>query len=117
LEIREKVLDPLHPNLATTYGNKGVVYLTQGKYEEALNWFDKALEICEKVLDPLHPNLATTYSNIGFAYKGMKNYEKALEYYDKALPGFIKHFGKNSEKVIYLEIDIKSVKLSIKYKN
>lgn len=79
--------------------------------------YDKALEIREKVLDPLHPDLANTYGCIGLAYKGMKNYEKALEYLEKALPGVIKHYGKNSETVIRMEIDIKSVKLSIKYKN
>ena len=117
LEIQEKVLDPLHPDLALLYNNKGLVYFEQGKYEEAIKWLDKALEIEEKVLDSLHPDLANTYANIGLAYKGMKNYEKALEYLEKALPGFIKHYGKNSEKVISLELDIKSVKLSIKYKN
>ena len=117
LEIREKVLDSLHPDLAQSYNNIGGVYFDQGKYEEALKLYYKALEIAEKVLDPLHPELATIYGNIGFAYKGMKNYEKALEYLEKALPGFIKHYGKNSEKVIDLEIKIKSVKLSIKYKN
>ena len=117
LEIFEKVLDQLHPNLATTYNNKGTVYRDQGKYEEALKLYDKALEIREKVLDPLHPDLANTYGCIGLAYKGMKNYDKALEYLEKALPGVIKHYGKNSETVIRMEIDIKSVKLSIKYKN
>ena len=117
LEIREKVLDLLSPDLATSYNNKGGVYLNQGKYEEAMKWYDKALEIEEKVLDPLHPDLAKSYGSIGLAYKGMKNYEKALEYLEKALPGFIKHYGKNSEKVIWLEIEIKSLKLSIKYKN
>ena len=117
LEIRKKVLDPLSPALATSYSNIGGVYSKQGKYEEALKWYDKALAIEEKVLDQLHPDLATSYYNIGFTYKGMKNYEKALEYYEKALPGFIKHYGKNSEDVIGLEIDIKSLKLSIKYKN
>ena len=75
------------------------------------------MEIQEKVLDPLHPDLAATYNNIGFAYEGMKNYDKAMEYLEKALPGFIKSYGKNSEEVIDLELDIKSVKLSIKYKN
>ena len=117
LEIEEKVLDPLHPDLARTYHNIGGVYLNQGKYEEAMKWYDKALEIQEKVLVPLHPELADTYANIGIAYKGMKNYEEALEYYEKAFPGVIKHYGKNSEEVIYLEIEIKSVKLSLKYKN
>ena len=117
LEIQEQVLDPLSPDLANSYFNKGNLYHTKGNYEEAMKWFDKALEIREKVLDTLSPDLAGTYGLIGLDYKGMKNYEKALEYYEKALPGFIKHYGKNSEKVIWLEIEIKSVKLSIKYKN
>ena len=115
--LQEKYLEPLHPDLATTYNIIGIVYLESGNLEEAMKWYDKALEIREKVLDTLSPDLANTYNNIGLAYKGMKNYEKALEYFEKALPGFIKHYGKNSEEVIDSELDIKSVKLSIKYKN
>lgn len=42
LEIREKVLDPLHPSLATTYNNIGFAYACMKNYEEALEHFEKA---------------------------------------------------------------------------
>ena len=101
--ICEKVLDPLSPDLATTYNNIGNVYLAQGKNEEALKWLDKALAIREKVLDPLHPDLASSYSNIGVAYVGMKIYEEALEYFEKALPGYIKSYGEKHKNTNILK--------------
>ena len=109
LAIYEKVLDPLSPDLAISYNNKGVAYLNQGKYEEAMKWLDKALAIKEKVSDPLSPDLAMLYATIGLTYAGMKNYDKALEYFNKALPGFIKAYGEENDDVIFLKQKIKEL--------
>ncbi len=43
LEIKEKVLDPLSPDLAITYYNKGGVYFEMGNYDKVLEYFNKAL--------------------------------------------------------------------------
>ena len=83
--LQEKYLEPLHPNLARTYNEIGLVYLESGKYEEAMKWIDKALEIFEKVLDPLSHYLATTYNNKGCVYLDQGKYEEALKFLDKAL--------------------------------
>ena len=83
--LQEKYLEPLHPDLATTYNNIGFVYLWQNYNDEALKWFDKALEIQEKVLDPLSPALATSYNNKGIVYINKNKDEEALNLIDKAL--------------------------------
>ena len=83
--LQEKYLEPLHPDLATTYHEMGFVYLESGKYEEAMKWIDKALEIFEKVLDPLSPDLAIIYNNKGLVYSDQGKNEEAMKWIDKAL--------------------------------
>jgi tetratricopeptide (TPR) repeat protein len=57
----------------------------QGKYQEAIELFEKALEIYQKILPPNHPSLGASYDNIGAVYGKMGDYKKALSYYEKAL--------------------------------
>ena len=85
LIIEEQVLNPLSPSLATTYSNMGDLYGKQGKYDEALKLFEKALKIREQVLDPLSPRLAISYNNIGLAYHKKGNNDEALKWLEKAV--------------------------------
>ena len=66
-------------------------------YDQALEYYGKALDIVEKVLGKEHPDTATTYNNIAGVYdnKGDKDsLNLALEYHRKALGTFEKVFGK-----------------------
>ena len=54
LAIYEKVLGAEHPDIATSYNNIGAVYVHQGDYSKALEYFFKALAIREKVFGPEH---------------------------------------------------------------
>ena len=47
--------------MAATYNNMAIVYDSQGKYDEVLEYYNKALEIRLKKLDNDHPNVAGTY--------------------------------------------------------
>ena len=85
LDIREKVLDPEHPDTAATYNNMALVYKRQGEYGKALEWYGKALGISEKILGTEHPSTATTYNNMAGVYDSKGEYDKALEWYGKAL--------------------------------
>ena len=58
---------------------------SQGNYDKALEYYNKALEIDLSVHGDRHPNVATCYNNIGGVYDSQGNYDKALEYYNKAL--------------------------------
>ena len=63
----------------------GYIKDNQGRYTEALEYYEKDLEIMKKTLPANHPNLATSYNNIGLVYKSMGEYSKALEYCEKSL--------------------------------
>jgi len=56
----------------------------QGKYVEAIEFYEKSLEIEQNILPPNHPDLGGSYNNIGNVYVGMGEYSKALSFYEKA---------------------------------
>ncbi|CAF4300478.1 unnamed protein product [Adineta steineri] len=67
------------------HGQLGSVKYTQGKYEEALTFYEKALTIKQSSLPPNHIDLAPSYNNIGLVHDKMGNYPKALSFHDKVL--------------------------------
>ena len=63
----------------------GSVLDDQGKYPEALEYYNKPLEIKAKVHGQDRPLVASTYNNIGEVYRHQAKYLEALEMYDKSL--------------------------------
>ncbi|CAF0851251.1 unnamed protein product [Adineta steineri] len=70
---------------APIYGQLGSIKDDQGKYQEALTYYEKSLAIKQKTLPSNHPDLGTSYNNIGLVYYRMGDYPKALSYYGKDL--------------------------------
>jgi tetratricopeptide (TPR) repeat protein len=66
---------------ASIYNQIGGAKDSQGKYEEAIEYYEKSIEIERKSLPPNLSNLANSYNNIGVVYDEMGEYSKALEYY------------------------------------
>jgi tetratricopeptide (TPR) repeat protein len=62
-------------NLASTYGNIGLVYSDQGNLEKALEMYMKCLNIEKAHYGDNNFNLASTYSNIGSVYSDQGNLE------------------------------------------
>lgn len=83
--IREKVLPPEHPGLATSYNNLAGAYHALGDFQKCVEHLEKALSIWEKVLPPEHPALATSYNNLAVTYGALGEHQKNLEYHQKAL--------------------------------
>jgi tetratricopeptide (TPR) repeat protein len=67
------------------YHYLGWIKMDQGKYTEAITYYEKSLKIGQKTLPANHPDLASSYNNIGGVYDNMGEYAKALSYYGKAL--------------------------------
>jgi tetratricopeptide (TPR) repeat protein len=64
LEIREKLLGPQHPDVATTLNNLAELYYHTERYEEALSLLERSLKIFESKLGPANQNFKTTEQNI-----------------------------------------------------
>jgi tetratricopeptide (TPR) repeat protein len=64
--------------------SKGVKLLRRGKYQEAIECFDKVLEIDPNHADAL-TNKAGALNNMGVALQKQGWYQEAMNYYNKAL--------------------------------
>jgi Tetratricopeptide repeat/Protein of unknown function (DUF2914) len=62
--VQEKTLGPLHPDLANTLNNLGVVCEMTGNPVDAEQCFRRAVAIATAVLEPDHPFVATSQKNL-----------------------------------------------------
>jgi Protein of unknown function (DUF2914)/Tetratricopeptide repeat len=62
--LQEASLGPLHPDLANTLNNLGIVSEIIGKPDEAERFFRRAFAIATAVLEPDHPFVATSRKNL-----------------------------------------------------
>ena len=63
-DLQEASLGPLHPDLANTLNNLGVVCEITDKPADAERCFRRAYEIANAVLEPDHPFVATSRKNL-----------------------------------------------------
>ena len=81
----------LKPDFSEAYNDMGVLYSLQGKVDEALECFNKAVK------NILYRTPHFAYHNMGLVYFKMKDYSRAIEFYKKALsvsPGYVEaYFG------------------------
>jgi tetratricopeptide (TPR) repeat protein len=85
LEIRQKTLPAVHPDLAMSNNNIGDAYKGLGENSKALLYYEKGLQMRQEIFSSDHPDLATSYNNIGDLYNDMTEYTKALSFYEIAL--------------------------------
>ena len=63
--------------------NIGLIYKHQGDFDNAINYYEKALELSESVDD--NEGIAKSYNNIANICRNQGNYAKAIDLYMKAL--------------------------------
>ncbi|CAF3701843.1 unnamed protein product [Rotaria sp. Silwood1] len=63
----------------------GNVKHSQGKYNEAIKFFNDSLKISQKTIDSNPLTLAAIYNNMGCAYNKMHKYSDVLSSYERAL--------------------------------
>merc|ERR1711965_254410 len=90
----------------------GEVYRSQGKYDEALEYYNKDLEINLKKLGNDHPDVARTYNNMALVYDSQGKYDEALEHYNKSLEIRLKKLGNDHPDVADTKYNI-----ALLYKN
>lgn len=84
----------LDPSFSEAYTNFGSLRMLQGRYQEAISYFEKA------IANPLYVNTHLALTNMGWAYYQLGDKEKALEYLHKAL----KENARASKALIYLAL-------------
>jgi len=80
VEIFEKLIktdEKFKEELAEAYHNRGTVHSAKGKYDLAIQDYNKAIEI--------NPKLAVAYSNRGSAHSSKGEYDLAIQDFDEAI--------------------------------
>lgn len=94
IEMYVRVLGLLHKDTATAHHNLGLFYDTiQGRHNEAIEQYSRALAIKEVLYGPKHDTLAITLSNLGMIYEHQDLHHKALERFLRAIEIKEKTFG------------------------
>jgi Tfp pilus assembly protein PilF len=81
---------PWAPTILTTLAtvhNMASVFDSQGKYDDALEWYRRALSGQEQALGSDHPSTLTTVHNMASVFDSQGKYDDALEWYRRALSG------------------------------
>jgi len=92
LAIRERVLGPKHPDVATSLTSLGRTLCEMNRPEEALPIFNRAIDITAEALGPQHVDMALqlagraeTLNLLGRYAAAVRNAERALGIYEKAI--------------------------------
>ncbi|CAM9481721.1 unnamed protein product, partial [Ectocarpus sp. 12 AP-2014] len=80
--IREKVLGPEHPDVATSVNNRA--WLLCKQYAEAEPLFERSQSVRENVLDPEHVDVATTLNGRAVLCHCEVRYSKAESLYERS---------------------------------
>ncbi|KAF3240648.1 hypothetical protein TWF128_011263 [Orbilia oligospora] len=75
--------------------NIALVFSKQGKYDEAMQWYERALAGREKALGKDHPSTLSTVHNIAAVFSNQGKYDEAMQWYERALAGKEKALGKD----------------------
>ncbi len=75
------------PDFEAAYNDLGNVYFNLGKYQDAINNFQKVLDTSKNdtLKNAVKFNMSLAYTNLGQAADKVKNYKKAIEYLNKAV--------------------------------
>src|SRR6266545_3505182 len=93
LEIRERLLGPDHPDVATAINSLAILHRQKGQYAKAEQLCRRSLAIREKTLGPDHPDVASSLNGLGTLYHNRGECAKAEPFYQRALAIWEKALG------------------------
>jgi eukaryotic-like serine/threonine-protein kinase len=85
LALRERLLPPGHPAIASSWKTLGQIALREGEAPEAVRCLDRALDLREKALGPDHPDVATILTTLGNAHMRLGDDQRAEALLRRAL--------------------------------
>lgn len=78
-----------YPEECMAYNNLGAIYLNQGFYKDAMQYYMQARAVAEK--NNLIAELISTYINLSVCYKNLLDYDNSLLFLEKARVLSLKH--------------------------
>jgi tetratricopeptide (TPR) repeat protein len=84
-KIQSELLGPMHPEVAQTVQNLGILYKRKGNLLEARLYCDKALSIRTQVFDPRHPLVEASLHNLGSCCFSQGDLNKARGCFEQVL--------------------------------
>jgi tetratricopeptide (TPR) repeat protein/DNA-binding XRE family transcriptional regulator len=85
LSLREQILGPDHPDVATSLNYLAVLFRRQGKYVQAEPLLQRTLSIREQVLGFDHPEVARVLNNLAVLCWEQGKYAEAEPFHQRAL--------------------------------
>ncbi len=85
ISIREQLLGPEHPDVATWLTRLGYLYTDQGKHVDAEPLFQRALRIWEEQSGPEHPDMADSLVGLARIYRTQGKDMQAESLYQRSL--------------------------------
>ncbi|MGH9629847.1 MAG: tetratricopeptide repeat protein [Bryobacteraceae bacterium] len=85
LDLRERLLGPTSPEVASSLNSLGSLYQDQNRVEEAEPLYRRALEIRMRHLGPRHPDVALTLTNLAVVARQQRRFETAIAIQKEAL--------------------------------
>ena len=85
VEVIEDVLGPNHPDTLATRNNLAFAYDSVGRFDEAIELYERVLADQERVLGPDHPDTLTSRNNLASAYDSVERFDEAIELYERVL--------------------------------
>ncbi|NQY67327.1 MAG: tetratricopeptide repeat protein, partial [Flavobacteriales bacterium] len=86
--------------VSTRCNNLGVSYKATKDYDNALQYYQKAIELDLADLGETHPQIPVLYNNIAETYIALHNFKQAENYLRKALEIDLEIFGKQHPRII-----------------
>ncbi len=100
LEYSSRTFGSDHPETATSCGNLANVYLSQSRYEQALELMEKSLRIRRQAFGEEHQDTMSAYNNLGNYYFDRGDFAKAEELYQRSYELRLAAFGEQDAETV-----------------
>lgn len=116
LEIFEKILGEMDPELGASFNQLGTVYLAKGYPSTALEFQENAKNIFENNKNQHSRELGVFYNDLGNTYNALSEFDLAIVFFEKAISIFKKDLVPNDPELATSYNNISwSYELSDKY--
>ena len=93
VEVIEDVLGTDHPDTLMVRNNLAFAYRSVGRFDEAIELYERVLADQERVLGPDHPDTLITRNNLAGAYHSAGRFDEAIELFEWVLADRVRVLG------------------------